>query len=105
MLSLDKQAVIGALKATGSKDPDVLYTTQKKLIEQCRGLRLYSWVPIICGVLLCLTIIGAFIGIPALIVGIWLRMKTGKSLRLADEAYNEYLASVGARSGMAGAAA
>lgn len=105
MLSLDKQAVIGALKASGSKDPDVLYTTKKQLIEQCRGLHMYSWIPIICGVLLSLTIIGAFIGLPALAVGIWLRMKTGRSLRVAEEAYNEYLSSVGARSGVAGVGA
>lgn len=104
MLSLDKQTVIGALKASGSKDPDVLYTTKKKLVEQCRGLRMYSWVPIICGVLLCLTIIGAFIGLPALALGIWLRMKTGRSLRIAEEAYNEYLQAVGAQPSMAAAA-
>ena len=104
MLSLDKQTVIGALKASGSKDPDVLYTTKKKLVEQCRGLRIYSWVPIISGVLLSLTIIGAFIGIPVLVLGIWLRMKTGKSLRIAEEAYNEYLQAVGAQPSMAAAA-
>ena len=56
--SLDKQTVIGALKASGSKDPDVLYTTKKKLIEQPRVLHPYSWIPMICGVLLSLTIIG-----------------------------------------------
>lgn len=105
MLSLDKQTVIGALKASGSKDPDVLYTTKKKLVEQCRGLRIYSWVPIISGVLLSLTIIGAFIGIPVLVLGIWLRMKTGKSMRIADDAYNEYLAAVGAQPSMVAAVA
>ena len=105
MLSLDRQTVIGALKASGSKDPDVLYTTKKKLIEQTRGLRMWSWIPIICGVLLTLTIIGAFIGIPMIIIGIWLRMKTGKNLRIAEEAYNEYLASVGGASPVMSAAA
>lgn len=105
MLSLDKQTVIGALKASGSKDPDVLYTTKKQLIQQCRGLHIYSWIPIICGVLLSLTIIGAFIGLPFLALGIWLRMKTGKSLRIAEETYNEYLAAIGAVPGMVAAAA
>jgi len=105
MLSLDRQTVIGALKASGSKDPDVLYTTKKKLIEQTRGLRMWSWIPIICGVLLSLTIIGAFLGIPMIIIGVWLRMKTGKNLRMVDEAYNEYLNSVGAPPAMSAAAA
>lgn len=104
MLSLDKQTVIGALEASGSKDPDVLDTTKKKLVEQCRGLRMYSWVALISGGLLSLTIIGAFIGIPVLVLGIWLRMKTGKSLRLADAACNQYLAAVGVPPSMAAAA-
>ena len=105
MFSLDKQTVTGALKASGSKDPDVLYATKKKLIDQVRGMHMYSWVPMIAGVLLSLTIIGAFIGIPVLILGIWMRMKTSKSLRLAEEAYQEYLAAVGAHTGMATAMA
>ena len=105
MMSLDKQTVIGALKATGSKDPDVLYAAKKQLIQQVRGLHMYSWIPMISGVLLCLTIIGAFIGIPVLVLGIWLRIKTGKSLRIADEAYQEYLGVVGARPDMAAATA
>ena len=105
MMSLDKQTVVGALKATGSKDADVLYAAKKQLIQQCRTLHMYSWIPMFCGVLLCLTIIGAFIGIPALALGIWLRIKTGKSLRIADEAYNEYVSSVGAAPAMAAAPA
>ncbi|MEO8079160.1 MAG: hypothetical protein ABI641_01430 [Caldimonas sp.] len=96
LLSLDKQTVIGALKASGSKDVDVLYTTKKKLVEPCRGMKMYSWVPIICGVLLTLTVIGAFLGIPALGIGIWMRMKASKSLRIAEEAYEEYLGTIGA---------
>ena len=62
-------------------------------------------MPIISGVLLSLTIIGAFIGIPVLVLGIWLRMKTGKSMRIADDAYNEYLAAVGAQPSMVAAVA
>ncbi|MBS1853449.1 MAG: hypothetical protein JST79_21335 [Acidobacteria bacterium] len=95
MFTLNKQIVLGALKSTGSKDPDVLYAKKSELIQMSKGMRGYSWIPMICGVLLCITIIGAFIGIPALIVGIWLRMKANKNLKLADEALAEYLQSLG----------
>lgn len=95
MFTLNKQIVLGALKSTGSKDPDVLYAKKSELIQMSKGMPGYSWIPMICGVLLCITIIGAFIGIPALIVGIWLRMKANKNLKLADEALAEYLQSLG----------
>jgi hypothetical protein len=97
MFTLNKQIVLGALKSTGSKDPDVLYAKKSELIQMSKGMRGYSWIPMITGVLLCLTIIGAFIGVPAFLVGVWLRVKSGKNLKVADETLEEYLVSIGAK--------
>ena len=69
MFTIDKQTVLGTLKATGSQDPDVLYNAKTQLVQMSKGMRGYSWIPMICGVLLTVTVIGAFVGIPAFLVG------------------------------------
>ena len=47
------------------------------------------------------TVIGAFVGIPAFLVGLWLRIKSGKNLKIADETLEEYLQSIGVKSRLA----
>jgi hypothetical protein len=101
LLSLDKTVVLGALKSTVSKDPDVLRAKLGELTEQTKGLRLWSWVPVISGALLTITIIGAIIGVPILLLGIWLRRKTARNLKMADDTMNEYMQSLGISSAMA----
>lgn len=96
MFSVSKQQILGALKATGSKDPDVLFAAKEGAVAQIKPLRTMSLIPIICGVLLSLTLIGAFVGIPFALFGAWLRWKVGKSLKLADETYREHLTAIGA---------
>ena len=101
MFTIDKQTVLGTLKATGSQDPDVLYNAKTQLVQMSKGMRGYSWIPMICGVLLTVTVIGAFVGIPAFLVGLWLRIKSGKNLKIADETLEEYLQSIGVKSRLA----
>ena len=101
MFTIDKQTVLGALKATGSHDPDVLYNAKTQLVQMSKGMRGYSWIPMICGVFLTITVIGAFVGIPAFLVGLWLRVKSGKNLKIADETLQEYLQAIGVKSRLA----
>lgn len=103
MLTLDKQTVIGALKSTGSKDPDVLYAKKSELIQQSQGLRAYSWIQMVVGLLLCFTRAGAFVGVPLFLIGLWLRIKMGENLRIADAALAEYLESIGIKTQSAAA--
>jgi hypothetical protein len=97
MFTVDKQAVLGALKSTGSYDPDVLYAKKNELIQMSKGMKGYSYIPFIAGTLLCLTIIGAFIGVPTIIVGWYLRSKAKKNMKVADETLAEYLESIGVK--------
>ena len=92
-----KPQVIGALKAANSTDPDVLLHVKEDLLDQYRPLKIMSMVPIICGVLISLTVIGALIGVPLVILGIFLRRKCKRNMATVEGAYEEYLASLGLR--------
>ena len=54
-----------------------------------------SLVPILCGGLISLTIIGAIIGIPLIVLGFFLRRKCKRNMATVESAYDEYLASLG----------
>jgi len=46
-----------------------------------------------CGVLLTLTIVAAFAGIPFGLFGLWIWRFSSKNIATVEEAYTEYLAS------------
>ena len=89
--------IIGALKAANSTDPDVLLHVKEDLLDQYRPLKMMSLVPIICGVGISLTVIGAIIGIPLIVLGFFLRRKCNRNMATVESAYDEYLASIGLR--------
>jgi len=87
--------VIGALKAANSTDPDVLLHLKEDLLDQYRPLKIMSMVPIICGALISLTILGAIIGIPLIVLGVFLRRKCNRNMATVESAYDEYRATLG----------
>jgi hypothetical protein len=90
-----KPQIIGALKAANSTDTDVLLHVKEDLLDQYRPLKMMSMVPILCGGLISLTIIGAIIGIPLIFLGFFLRRKCKRNMDTVESAYEEYLASLG----------
>ena len=98
MFTIDKKTVLGALKLPDRKIRTAL-NAKTQLVQMSKGMRGYSWIPMICGVLLTVMVIGAFVGIPAFLVGLWSRIKSGKNLKIADETLEEYLQSIGVKVG------
>jgi hypothetical protein len=92
-----RSQIVGALKAASSTNPDVLLHVKEDLLDQYRPLKMMSVVPIFCGVLISLTVIGALIGVPLVILGIFLRRKCKRNMATVESAYEEYLASLGLR--------
>lgn len=90
---LDKQSVIGTLKATGTRDPDVLHAQKQKLLAPSKNLKMVSYIIMGCGVLLTITIVAAFAGIPFGLFGIWIWRFSSKNIATVEDAYSEYLAS------------
>ena len=92
---IDKQQAIGALKATGSSDPDILYARKEELLSETKKMKLLGTAPIVVGVLMSLTIIGAVVGIPAMIFGFSMRSRMRRNVAAVDEAYTEYVSATG----------
>ncbi len=90
MITVSRQEVMGLLKATGSSDRDVLYAAKEARGQHYRVIRFMSFIPMIGGAMLSLTIIGALVGIPMIAGGWFLRRWSGKQLRIIDDAFGEY---------------
>ena len=87
---MNRQRVIGFLKASGTRDPDILSLQKQKLITPNKNLKVGSFGFIILGVLL-LPLLGA--GIPVILLGIWMYRFGEKNIKVVEAAYSEYLAS------------
>jgi hypothetical protein len=89
----DKQSVIGTLKATGTRDPDILHAQKQKLLAPSNNLRMLSYILMGGGALLTLTIIVAFAGVPLALFGVWMWRFSSKNIATVEAAYSEYLSS------------
>ncbi|MHB1935190.1 MAG: hypothetical protein ACYCOR_01230 [Acidobacteriaceae bacterium] len=87
---MDRQRVIGFLKSTGTRDPDILSLQKQKLIAPNKGLKMGSYGMMVFGVIL-LPLMGA--GIPVILLGIWMYWFGARNIKLVEAAYIEYLAS------------
>ena len=68
------EQVLGALKATGSSDRDVLFAAKEEFAARYRPIKWFGIWALVTGTLCTLFIILAFIGIPLLFLGwFWLR--------------------------------
>ncbi len=90
-----RQQVLGALKATGSKDPDVLYAAKQELLEPVKPLKFIGLWAYVTGGLTTLLILTAIIGIPLLFFGWWTRRRARTNIETIESAFNEYMNSLG----------
>jgi hypothetical protein len=91
-LNLDKQQVIGFLKDTGSRDPDVLHTQKAILVSAAKFPKLVGIYLMVLGALMTVMILTAFIGIPLIGLGWWLRRRGIRNLDTVESGYTEYVA-------------
>jgi hypothetical protein len=91
---LDKQSVIGTLKATGSQDPDVLHAQKAKLLAPNKNLKILSVILMVSGVLFTVTVVLAIAGIPFAIFGLWMWRFSSKNIAAVELGYTEYLAAI-----------
>ena len=90
---MDKRSVLGSLKATGSRDPDVLLLQKQKLLAPNKSSRFAGFCLAILGALLSLTIIGAILGVPLLLLGGWFWWVGRQNISVVESAYDEYVGS------------
>jgi len=90
---LDKQSVIGSLKACGSRDPDVLFAQKQQLLAPAKQLKLLGYISLAAGAFFTVTVILAIAGIPFMIFGWWLQRFGKRNMQTVEAAYGEFLAA------------
>lgn len=90
-LKLDKPTALGHLKSSGSRDPDLLHAQKAHLIDVAKFPKLAGIYVMVMGALLTVTILGAFLGIPMLILGWWMRSRGVHNLKVVHQAYDEFV--------------
>ena len=93
MPKLDKQTVIGTLKATGSYDADILYAQKQKLLAPTKQKKIVAIIFVALGAFLTVTVILAILGIPLALFGLWGWRFCSKNIAAVEAGYTEYLAS------------
>lgn len=86
----DERAVIGALKAAASQDPDILYGVMANAATPLNLFTIAGYALMGGGILFSLTIIGAIVGIPMAIAGWWLQRKMKHQKHMFDRIFNSY---------------
>lgn len=85
------QAVTRRLRATGSSDPDVLYAAREELAAPFQRHRTVCLLIIIAGTLVCLTIVLAPVGVPAVLFGVRHRRRSEQNLATIEAAHTEFV--------------
>jgi hypothetical protein len=96
LLKMDRQMVLGFLKSTGSRDPDVLHTQKASLMSAAQFPKVAGIYLMILGGLLTVLIITAIAGLPLMGIGWWLRSRGVKNVKIVEETYAEYVGTVAA---------
>jgi hypothetical protein len=88
----DKREVIGQLKATGSRDQDVLHAQKQQLLTPQKNLKTLGLICMVGGGLFTITIFMAWAGIPIMIFGWWVGRFGKRNIQTVEDAFTEYTA-------------
>lgn len=91
---LSREQVMGYLKSTGSKDPDVLLAAKEEFASNYRPMKWMAIWAMVCGVLCSLLIILAPIGIPLFFLGVWWFRREKRNAAMIEGTYAEYVGSL-----------
>ena len=94
---LDKQTVIGTLKATGSTDLDVIHSQKNEMLNGPKQLKMVGLICMAGGAFFTVTVILAIAGIPIGVFGWWLWSFNKKKIATIEEAYTEYAGTLSTR--------
>ena len=97
---LTREQVMGALKSTGSKDPDVLLAAKEEFASNYRPIKWFGIWGMVCGVLMSLLIVLAPLGIPLFFLGVWWYKRAKKNSLLIEQTFNEYIVSLTGKGAM-----
>jgi hypothetical protein len=91
---LDSRSVVGMFKATGARDPDMLYAQREKLLAPPKQLKLLAVILIGVGAFMTVTVVLAIAGIPSILFGIWTWRFGAKNIAAIEAGFAEYTATL-----------
>ena len=91
---LTREQVMGYLKSTGSKDPDVLLAAKEEFASNYRPIKWMGIWGMVCGVLMSLLIVLAPLGIPLFFLGVWWFRRAKKNAITIEGTYAEYVGTL-----------
>lgn len=89
--AVDKDCVIGTLRATGSRDPDVLRDRKRSLIRSLRIPQLVGAALLFLGGLVSVTAAGLLVGVPIAGLGWWLWRRGARNVAAVEAGYTEFV--------------
>ncbi len=89
------QEVVGALKATGSRDPDVLHAVYQDFRRTFAVQKVSGLILLIVGAVTSLTILLIPISVPTAIFGWWYWRKGLRNLDIVESTYRSYVGPLG----------
>ncbi|MBK6486724.1 MAG: hypothetical protein IPF98_07625 [Gemmatimonadetes bacterium] len=90
-LKLDRQMVLGELKSIGSRDADVLHVRKSQILTIAKFPKHAGTYVMVVGALCTALILLAFIGIPLLILGWWMRRRGVQNVEAVELGWNDFM--------------
>ena len=94
-MGISKQSVITALRATGTRDPDVLERKRVTLRSAARSSWIAGGVLLLIGAVLCLLPPGILAGIPVILAGAVCGHRGWRNVNAVEDGYAEFVNSSG----------
>lgn len=92
--TLDEQGVVGMLKATGARDPDILHAEKEKMLAQPKQLKLLGMICMVIGAFFTVTVVLAIAGIPSVIFGWWTWRFGQRNITTIEAGFTRYAQSM-----------
>ena len=94
-MGISKQSVITALRATGTRDPDVLERKRVTLRSAARSSWIAGGVLLLIGAVLCFLPPGILAGIPVILAGAVFGHRGWRNVHAVEDGYAEFVNSSG----------
>lgn len=92
--TLERQEVLGLLKKSGARDKDILASEKIQVEKFAKFQKTAGTVMLVGGIVACIPIVTAILGIPLAIAGWFIRGRGVKNIAAVESAYAELSAAL-----------
>lgn len=92
--TLERQEVLGMLKKSGIRDKDILASEKIQAEKFAKFQKTIGTVMLVGGIIACIPVVTAILGIPFAIAGWFVRQRGVKNIATVESAYTELSAAL-----------